>query len=160
MILRERSGVCKDIAGMAITLCRAAGYEVYPAMTMAGARVDRVPADQFNHCVGAWKQPDGTWHLLDPTWVPFSRYDWSRMEGQQEYVIGTPWGEDLASVRVFTGDENRLTLTVRGKLDADGTLHGTLSVWATAPRTHACAARSARAGATDVRTACAPGSPR
>jgi len=75
MILRERSGVCKDIAGMSITLCRAAGYEVYPAMTMAGSRVEAIPADQFNHCVGAWRKPDGEWHMLDPTWIPFSRYD-------------------------------------------------------------------------------------
>ena len=40
MIWEERSGVCKDIAGMAITMLRAAGYEVHPAMTMAGARVE------------------------------------------------------------------------------------------------------------------------
>jgi len=128
MILRERSGVCKDIAGMAITLCRAAGYEVYPAMTMAGARVERIPADQFNHCVGAWKKPDGTWHMLDPTWIPFGRYDWSRSEGEQHYVIGTPWGEDLASIRPYTPQENRVVLQVRGRIEPDGALVGRLAV--------------------------------
>ena len=126
MILRERSGVCKDIAGMSITLCRAAGYEVYPAMTMAGSRVEAIPADQFNHCVGAWKKPDGTWHMLDPTWIPFSRYDWSRAEGEQHYVIGTPWGESLAMIRPYSAEENLLTLTVRGRIEADGTLRGKL----------------------------------
>lgn len=128
MILRERSGVCKDIAGMTITLCRAAGYEVYPAMTMAGARVEAIPADQFNHCIGAWKKPDGTWHMLDPTWIPFSRYDWSRAEGEQHYVIGTPWGESLASIRAYTPDENVLQLELRGKIDDHGTLRGTLHI--------------------------------
>ncbi len=124
MILRERSGVCKDIAGMAITLCRAAGYEVYPAMTMAGSRVEPVPADQFNHCVGAWKKPDGTWDMLDPTWIPFARQNWSLSEGEQHYVIGTPWGEELAAIRAYAPEENQLNLTVRGDIDAGGTLRG------------------------------------
>ena len=128
MILRERSGVCKDIAGMSITLCRAAGYEVYPAMTMAGSRVERIPADQFNHCVGAWKKPDGTWHMLDPTWIPFSRYDWSRSEGEQHYVIGSPEGEDLSAIRTYAPDENGLTLKLRGSIDDRGTLKGKLDV--------------------------------
>ncbi len=126
MVLRERSGVCKDIAGMAITLCRAAGYEVYPAMTMAGSRVERIPADQFNHCVGAWRKPDGAWHLLDPTWIPFSRYDWSRAEGEQHYVIGTPEGEDLMQVRAYGPEENQVTITVRGEITADGDVVGEL----------------------------------
>ena len=59
MIFNERSGVCKDIAGMSITMLRAAGLEVYPAMTMAGSRVESIPADQFNHCVGAVRLADG-----------------------------------------------------------------------------------------------------
>jgi hypothetical protein len=124
MILRERSGVCKDIAGMAITLCRTAGYEVYPAMTMAGSRVETVPADQFNHCVGAWKKPDGTWEMLDPTWIPFARENWSLSEGEQHYVIGTPWGEELAAIRSYAPRENQLTIKVRGEIDATGTLRG------------------------------------
>lgn len=124
MVLRERSGVCKDIAGMAITLCRAAGYEVYPAMTMAGSRVEPVPADQFNHCVGAWKKADGSWEMLDPTWIPFARANWSLSEGEQHYVIGTPWGEELAAIRAYAPQENQLAITVRGEIDAAGTLRG------------------------------------
>ncbi len=128
MILRERSGVCKDIAGMAITLCRTAGYEVYPAMTMAGARVEHTPADQFNHCVGAWKKADGTWEMLDPTWIPFSRFAWSRMEGEQDYVVGTPTGEELASIRAFTADDNAVALTLHGDLASDGTLRARVAL--------------------------------
>jgi hypothetical protein len=128
MILRERSGVCKDIAGMAITLCRAAGYEVYPAMTMAGSRVEPVPADQFNHCVGAWKKPDGAWEMLDPTWIPFARQNWSLSEGEQHYVIGTPWGEELAAIRTYAPAENQLTLTVRGEIDPTGALRGSVEL--------------------------------
>ncbi len=69
MNFRDRCGVCKDKAGMLVTMLRAAGFESYPAMTMAGSRIDRIPADQFNHSVTLVKV-DGRYHLLDPTWVP------------------------------------------------------------------------------------------
>jgi len=58
MIFEQRSGVCKDIAGMLVTMMRAAGMDSYAAMTMAGSRIDEVPADQFNHCVTALKLED------------------------------------------------------------------------------------------------------
>ena len=46
MIFEQRSGVCKDIAGMLITMMRAAGMDSYGAMTMAGSRIEEeVPAD-------------------------------------------------------------------------------------------------------------------
>ena len=39
---------CKDIAGTLISFLRMAGFEAYPAMTMAGSRVESSPADHFN----------------------------------------------------------------------------------------------------------------
>jgi len=128
MIFRERSGVCKDIAGMAITMLRSAGYEVYPAMTMAGARVERVPADQFNHCVAALRKPDGSYELLDPTWIPFAMNNWSRAEGEQHYVIGTPEGEDLSITAPYSAEDNLVTLELHSKVSEDGTLVGKLAV--------------------------------
>lgn len=126
MIYRERSGVCKDIAGMTITMLRAAGYDVWPAMTMAGARVESVPADQFNHCVAALRRPDGTFEMLDPTWIPFDMTNWSYAEGEQHYVIGTPEGEELSVMPAYTSEDNRADLEIRAKIRADGTLAGTL----------------------------------
>jgi transglutaminase-like putative cysteine protease len=71
MDFTDRCGVCKDKAGMLITLLRAAGFEAYPAMTMAGSRIDYIPADQFNHCVTVVKsRRDGKYHLLDPPGCP------------------------------------------------------------------------------------------
>ena len=73
MIFEQRSGVCKDIAGMLITMMRAAGMDSYGAMTMAGSRIDEVPADQFNHCVVALREDDDRFvtvsytHLTLPT---------------------------------------------------------------------------------------------
>ena len=83
MIFEQRSGVCKDIAGMLITMMRGAGLDSYAAMTMAGSRIDAVPADQFNHCVTALRLEDGTYRMYDPTWVPYNNDIWSKSESEQ-----------------------------------------------------------------------------
>jgi len=126
MSFYDRCGVCKDIAGMGLTLLKAAGYEVYPAMTMAGARVERIPADQFNHCVVARKLSDGTYEMIDPTWAVFAMPNWSRAEGEQNYVIGTPWGEDLMQTQTFSAEDNLLRVTSETRVAADGGMEGTL----------------------------------
>lgn len=127
MTFRDRAGVCKDIAGMLVTMLRAAGYEAYGAMTMAGARVEEIPADQFNHCVVALKKPDGSFQMLDPTWAPWNNATWSRWEGEQDYVIGTPAGQDLMQIPSFSAEDNLLSVTSEARLAADGALEGTLA---------------------------------
>ena len=127
MIFRDRSGVCKDKAGMAIVMLRAAGYTVYPAMTMAGARVERVPADQFNHCVVALQGNGGDWQMLDPTWVTFSPENWSSAEGEQHYVIGTPQGEELMITQAFPPEDNKLVVRAVTAIDAQGVLSGSVT---------------------------------
>jgi len=107
-------------------MLRAAGFETYAAMTMAGARVEAVPADQFNHCVVALREEDGSYRMLDPTWAPWSRPLWSHYEGEQHYVIGSPWGETLMRIPTFTPEENLLTVESEAELHADGSLEGSL----------------------------------
>lgn len=126
MTFRDRAGVCKDIAGMLVTMLRAAGYEAYGAMTMAGARVEEIPADQFNHCVVALKKPDGSFQMLDPTWAPWNNATWSRWEGEQDYVIGTFTGEDLMQIPSFSAEDNLLSVKSAARLAPDGALEGTL----------------------------------
>jgi hypothetical protein len=128
MTFDDRCGVCKDIAGMLITMMRAAGYTVYPAMTMAGARVEQVAADQFNHCVVAWKQDDGSYVMLDPTWAPFSMQTWSYAEGEQNYVVGSPEGEELTATEEFPAEQNRFILEGRSRVGLDGSLDGSLEL--------------------------------
>jgi hypothetical protein len=124
MTFRDRCGVCKDIAGMLVTMLRAAGYETYAAMTMAGARVEEIPADQFNHCVVALAEKDGSYLMLDPTWASWNSSTWSRWEGEQNYVIGSPRGEDLCAIRSFDPEENLLTIESNARILSDGTLEG------------------------------------
>lgn len=132
MTLHDRCGVCKDIAGMSITLLRALGFTVYPAMTMAGARVESIPADQFNHCVVAIKRHDGSYTMIDPTWTPYAMEIWSPAEGEQNYVIGSPEGEDRTAIRSYKPEENLTTMDMKGSLNENGDLQGTITVEAKA----------------------------
>ena len=126
MTLLDRCGVCKDKAGMVIALLRAAGFESYPAMTMAGSRVDRIPADQFNHSVALVKRANGNWMLLDPTWIPGVREMWSSAEQQQEFLPGIPGGADIMTTPISPADNHYLKLDASSTLLEDGTLQGTI----------------------------------
>ena len=130
MTFTDRCGVCKDKAGMLITMLRAAGFESYPAMTMAGSRIDYIPADQFNHCVTVVKRRDGNYQLLDPTWVPFLRELWSSAEQQQQYLMGVPEGADLATTPISDPANHYIKITANAELEANGTLTGNLIITA------------------------------
>ncbi len=131
MTLADRAGVCKDKAGMLIALMRAAGYtETFTAITSAGSRVDSIAADQFNHAVVAWRQPGGSYLLLDPTWAPLSRDLWSKAEASQHYLIGSPEGETLAVTPSSLPSDNVLNVDIHEEIDSDGALDGTLKITA------------------------------
>lgn len=128
MTFRDRCGVCKDKAGMLITMLRAAGFESYPAMTMAGSRIDNIPADQFNHCVTVVKLSDNKYHLLDPTWVPFVRELWSSAEQQQNYLMGVPEGADLMITPVSPPENHYFKIEANSVIDSAGNISGELVV--------------------------------
>ena len=119
---RDRGGVCKDKAGMLITMLRAAGYESYPVLTQAGSGVEFVPADQFNHTVTCLRKPDGSLTLLDPTWAPASREWWSSREPRQYVVYGLPEGKGLSQSPYFPPTANVFHATSEGQIGEDGSL--------------------------------------
>lgn len=114
----DRAGVCKDKAGMLVGMLRVAGFDSFLVMTMARQRVDRIPADQFNHAVSCIRQKDGTLILLDPTWMPKSRDNWSTLEPSQYVVYGLPEGKGLSQSQSFAPEENQATW--RGETVFDG----------------------------------------
>ncbi|EKN11820.1 hypothetical protein HMPREF1076_03532 [Parabacteroides goldsteinii CL02T12C30] len=126
----DRCGVCKDIAGTLISFLRMVGFEAYPAMTMAGSRVESIPADHFNHCVAVVKLSSGTYMPLDPTWVPFCRELWSSAEQQQNYLPGVPEGSDLCLTPVSAPENHYVRIKANNKLDAKGTLTGQFTITA------------------------------
>lgn len=126
----DRCGVCKDIAGTLVSFLRMAGFEAYPAMTMAGSRVESIPADHFNHCVAVVKLGNGAYMPLDPTWVPFCRELWSSAEQQQNYLPGIPEGSDLCLTPVSAPENHYVRIKANNSLDAEGTLRGTFTITA------------------------------
>lgn len=124
MNFTDRCGVCKDIAGTLISFLRMAGFEAYPAMTMAGSRVETIPADHFNHCVAVVKLENGTYMPLDPTWVPFCRELWSSAEQQQNYLPGVPEGSDLCITPISAPENHYFRIKAHNKIDRQGKLTG------------------------------------
>ncbi len=119
---RDRGGVCKDKAGMLVTMLRVLGHEVYPALTMAGSRVEQIPADQFNHTITVMRNKDGSFRILDPTWVPLFRATWSSFEDLQGLVYGTPEGQDLTLSPHYEPEYNMRAVRSVGEIRDDGTL--------------------------------------
>ena len=130
MNFTDRCGVCKDKAGMLVTMLRAAGFKAYAAMTMAHERIDRIPADQFNHSVCAVQHRDGSFEMLDPTWVPNVRELWSSAEQQQGYLIGLPQGADLAYTPLSAPENHYVRITANTAIGEDGTLAGQITITA------------------------------
>lgn len=130
MNFTDRCGVCKDKASMLITMLRAAGFDAHPAMTMAGSRIESIPADHFNHCVAVVKLSSGVYEPLDPTWVPFTRENWSSAEQQQNYLPGLPEGSPLLLTPVSAPENHYLRLYVKATLDKEGNLVGEYTVTA------------------------------
>ena len=128
MNFADRCGVCKDKAGMLITMLRAAGFKAYAAMTMAGERIDRIPADQFNHSVCVVQRRNGMYQLLDPTWVPNVRELWSSAEQQQGYLMGLPNGADLMETPTSPAENHYIRIIGKSKIKKDGTLEGTVTI--------------------------------
>lgn len=128
MNFTDRCGVCKDKAGMLVTMLRAAGFNSYAAMTMAGERIDRIPADQFNHSVCVVQHRDGRFELLDPTWVPNVRELWSSAEQQQGYLMGLPNGADLMVTPISAPENHYVRISAKTAIDPYGTLSGSITV--------------------------------
>lgn len=126
----DRCGVCKDKAGMLIAMLRAAGFQAYAAMTMAGENIDDIPADQFNHCVTVVKRKNGNYQLLDPTWVPNLRELWSSAEQQQNYLMGLPQGAKLGLTPTSKPENHYFRMNAQTKIDKKGTLTATVTITA------------------------------
>lgn len=130
MNFTDRCGVCKDKAGLLIAMLRAAGFKAYAAMTMAGERIDRIPADQFNHSVCVVQHHDGQYELLDPTWVPNVRELWSSAEQQQGYLMGLPEGADLMETPISNAKNHYIKINAHSAIDKEGTLSGEITITA------------------------------
>ncbi len=66
--------------------------------------------------------------MLDPTWVPFNNDIWSKLETEQQYLIGHPNGVDFQEIRYSPPEESPMTVIHEAELAADGTLSGRIRI--------------------------------
>ncbi|RPI20853.1 MAG: DUF3857 domain-containing protein [Acidobacteria bacterium] len=127
--LRERFGVCRDVAVLLCSMLRAAGIESYPAATGYGRVFDsEVPHDIFQHMIVA--VPDGQrgYRLYDPTAILRSTDRLPGYAGEAPLLVFRPEGEDLVRIPHIAATENLGTIRAESRIGADGLLSSTVTI--------------------------------
>ncbi len=124
----NRYGVCRDKAGLLVAMLRIAGFDAYPVLIHAGAKMDaEVPLPYFNHAIVAVRAPDDPranrdgYILMDPT-DESSRDLLPSYLSDRSYLVACPQGETLLTSPVPPAPENALRIDGKGTLAADGSL--------------------------------------
>lgn len=127
----NRYGVCRDKAALLVAMLRMAGFEAYPVLIHAGAKMDEeVPLPFFNHAIVAVRGGGGAgplpankdgFILMDPT-DESSRDLFPSYLCNKSYLVATPEGEPLHVSQIVPAEENAVKIDSRGTLDADGSL--------------------------------------
>jgi hypothetical protein len=116
---RDRGGVCKDIAGMLITMLRVLGEESYPTLTMAGSRVEAIPRTSSTtpsppcarRTAASGPRPD---------LVAASKELWSSREALQGLVTARPRGRRSRCRPYFPPEHNRMIVQSDCTIDEQG----------------------------------------
>lgn len=132
----NRYGVCRDKAALLAVMLRIAGYEAFPVLIHAGARLDpEVPMPYFNHAIVAVRAPaadggrrtefegcavnaDG-YVLMDPT-DESSRDLLPSYLGDRSYLVACPEGEKLLTTPAPPPERNALKIDTSARIDAEG----------------------------------------
>ncbi len=124
----NRYGVCRDKAALLVAMLRIAGFEAYPVLIHAGAKMDaEVPLPYFNHAIVAVRAPgdkranrDG-YILMDPT-DESSRDLLPSYLSDRSYLVACPQGETLLTSPVPPASDNAVRIDAKGTLEPDGSL--------------------------------------
>ena len=124
----NRYGVCRDKAALLAAMLRIAGFEAYPVLIHAGAKMDEeVPLPYFNHAITGVRAPGGRgadkagYILMDPT-DESSRDIMPAYLGDRSYLVATPFGETLHLSSVPPAEANSLDVKSEGSVEKDGSL--------------------------------------
>lgn len=135
----RRYGVCRDKAGLLVTMLRLAGFEAYPVLIMASSsKMDPdVPSPYFNHAIVAvnvsndeplrnalhidFDSSRSPYLLMDPT-AESTKDLLPSYESDCSYLVARPDGEGLLTTPMPSADENLLKIDSAATLDADGSL--------------------------------------
>ncbi len=124
----NRYGVCRDKAGLLVTMLRLAGFEAYPALINVGPKKDHeVPQPFFNHAIVAVagetadRDADCPYILMDPT-NENAKDLLPSYESDKSYVVACPKGDDLRTTPTPSAAHNALLVRSRATLGKDGSL--------------------------------------
>jgi len=127
--LRERFGVCRDVAVLLCSMLRVAGIESYPAATGYGRVFDsEVPHDIFQHMIVAVPDGQSGYHLYDPTAALPSIDRLPGYAGEAPLLVFRPQGEKLARIPHIPSTENVGTIQAKSQIHADGMLSSTVTI--------------------------------
>ncbi len=121
----NRYGVCRDKAALLVVMLRIAGFEAYPVLIHAGAKMDpEIPSPYFNHAVASVVAPEGSpekYILLDPT-DESSRDLMPAYLSDRSYLVARPDGETLRTSPVPGARENAVSIESEATLARDGSM--------------------------------------
>ncbi len=128
LTFNNRYGVCRDKAALLVAMLRIAGFEAYPVLIHAGAKMDaEVPLPYFNHAITAVRAPGDPranragYILMDPT-DESSRDLMPSYLSNRSYLVACPQGETLLTSQVAPATENAVRIAGKGTLASDGAL--------------------------------------
>jgi len=119
---KARSGVCKDVAALAVAMLREAGIEAYNVLTnVQGYVISDVAMNQFNHQIALARLKDGREIFIDVTddvcidLLPghYSKYG---------FLVLTEKGENLKYFPLFEPEHNEGKIIAVTKIDDEGNL--------------------------------------
>ena len=118
----NRYGVCRDKAGLLTAMLRIAGFDAFPVLIHAGAKLDpEVPQPFFNHAVVAVAEPGGGYTLMDPT-DENTKDIFPSYLGNCSFLVCRPEGERLMVSPVAPAEHNSIDAVSKGRLADDGSM--------------------------------------
>ncbi|HEY2342753.1 MAG TPA: DUF3857 domain-containing protein, partial [Chthoniobacteraceae bacterium] len=115
-------GVCRDKAGLLVSMLRTAGLNAYPVLISVGSKKDNdVPDAGFNHAIVCVEMKKGEYQLMDPT-DEHARDLLPAYDRDQSYLVCRPEGETILVSPVNPPDENMMRIKTTGVLTAAGEL--------------------------------------
>jgi len=122
LTFNNRAGVCRDKAALLVAMLRIAGFQAFPVLIHAGAKLDpEVPQPFFNHAIAVVDHGNFNYELMDPT-------DESTKDllpaylSDKSYLVARPEGDSLRITPVSSPELNAVVIDSNCSLRKNGSL--------------------------------------